>query len=61
MDRIFKAQKYGRVKIRLNDLMDERNITRGALAAAIGSRFEVVDRWYQGTMDKLDLDVLARI
>ena len=41
--------------------MDDRGITRNALARAINARFEVVDRWYEGHVEKIDTDVLARI
>ena len=41
--------------------MDERHITRNALARAINARFEVIDKWYNGNVEKIDADVLARI
>ena len=41
--------------------MNDRGITRNALARAINARFEVVDRWYEGHVEKIDTDVLARI
>ena len=41
--------------------MDKKNITRNALARAINARFEVIDKWYNGHVEKIDSDVLARI
>ena len=41
--------------------MDKHGITRNALARAINARFEVIDKWYQGDVEKIDSDVLARI
>ena len=41
--------------------MDAKQITRYKLARQINSRFEVIDKWYRGEIEKLDLDVLARI
>ncbi|MBE5886894.1 MAG: helix-turn-helix transcriptional regulator [Clostridia bacterium] len=41
--------------------MDKKNITRNALARAINARFEVIDKWYNGHVEKIDADVLARI
>ncbi|MBQ8246086.1 MAG: helix-turn-helix transcriptional regulator [Lachnospiraceae bacterium] len=41
--------------------MDKKNITRNALARAINARFEVIDKWYNGRVEKIDADVLARI
>ena len=36
-------------------------MTRNALARAINARFEVIDKWYNGNVEKIDSDVLARI
>ena len=48
-------------KINLKEIMDNRNISRNALARAINTRFEVVDKWYNGNVEKIDADILARI
>ena len=55
------SQTYGRVSLRLREIMDSRGINRNELARSINVRFEVVDRWYRGDVEKLDLDILARI
>ena len=57
---LFRAD-YGRVELRLKDIMDERGITRNQLAKLIDARFEVVGKWYKGEVEKMDLDILARI
>ena len=41
--------------------MDEKKISRNALARAINTRFEVIDKWYHGNVEKIDADILARI
>lgn len=58
---LIHAQSYGRVTLRLKELMDARGINRNALARSINVRFEVIDRWYRGDVEKLDLDILARL
>lgn len=57
---LFRAD-YGRVELRLKEIMDERGITRNQLAKLIDARFEVVGKWYKGEVEKMDLDILARI
>ena len=52
---------YGRVELRLKEVMDERGISRNQLAKRIDARFEVVGKWYKGEVEKMDLDILARI
>ena len=58
---IYTINNYGTIKINLKSLMDERGMTRNALAKAINTRFEVIDKWYHGHVEKIDTDVLARI
>ena len=57
---LFRAE-YGAVELRLKDVLDERKMTRNQLARMIDARFEVVNKWYSGKVEKLDLDILARI
>lgn len=59
--KIITVNYYGTIKINIKKYMDERKITRNALARAIDTRFEVVDRWYNGTVEKIDADILAKI
>lgn len=58
---LYTLKDYGHIKICINDLMDKKNMTRNALARAINARFEVIDKWYNGSVEKIDSDVLARI
>ena len=58
---VFSMKEYGHVEIQLKDIMEKRGITRNALARATNTRFEVINKWYQGHVEKLDTDVLARI
>ena len=61
MKKIITINDYGSIKISIKDIMDEQGITRNALARSINARFEVIDKWYQGNIEKIDADVLARI
>lgn len=58
---ILHACEYGSICLHLREVMDQRGINRNQVAKSIGSRFEVVDNWYHGDMEKLDMDVLARL
>ena len=51
---------YGNITIRLRDILDERGITRYRLAKLAGTRFEVVEKWCSGSVERIDTDVLAR-
>ena len=54
-------QNYGRVRIKLRQVMDARGISRNLLARMVNTRYEVIDKWYQGSLEKIDADILARI
>ncbi len=58
---VFSTKEYGHIEIHLKELMEERGVTRNALARATNTRFEVINKWYQGHVEKIDADVLARI
>lgn len=58
---LFTINEYGTVELKLKEIMDARGITRNALARAIDTRFEVIDKWYHGHVEKIDSDILARI
>ena len=58
---IYTLNQYGSIEINLREIMDAKNISRNALARAINTRFEVIDKWYNGHVEKIDADILARI
>jgi len=58
---VFVQQNYGEILFSFNKVMDERNINRNQLSKLAGVRFEVADRFYNGNIERLDIDVLTRI
>ena len=58
---LYTIKDYGQIEIHLKEYMDTKNISRNALARAINTRFEVIDKWYHGHVEKIDSDILARI
>ena len=58
---ILLARNYGTVKLRLGKIMDQRGLNRNYVARLIGVRFEVINKWYQGEIEKMDLNILARL
>lgn len=58
---LFAFSNYGHIEIHLKEYMDNKSITRNALARAVNTRFELIDKWYNGRVEKIDADVLARI
>ena len=58
---IFVPQNYGKILFSFGKVMNEKQINRNQLANRAGIRFEVADRFYNGNIERLDIDVLARV
>lgn len=58
---VFLIQKYGRVELRLREIMDLRGISRNRMARLVNTRYEVIDKWYKNQVEKIDADILARL
>ena len=53
--------EYGKMHINLKNIMEEKGVTRNHLASVSGTRFEVINKWYNNEVERMDLDILARI
>ena len=42
-------------------MIEKKGVSRTWLAKTSGTKLEVINRWYQDNLTKLDLDILARI
>ena len=57
---VVNLSSYGKISIHLKELIKEKGITRYRLAKLADTRFEVVEKWCSGTVERIDSDVLAR-
>ena len=58
---VITINDYGKITVQIKEIMDSKGITRNFLAKASNTRFEVINKWYNGQVEKMDLDILARI
>ena len=58
---VISIKDYGKINIKLRQILDEQKLTRNYLARAVNTRFEVIDKWYNNDVEKIDADILARI
>ncbi len=58
---VISINDYGRIKLHLNEIIKEKGMNRNSLAKAVNTRFEVIDKWCKNRVEKLDMDILARI
>lgn len=57
---VVNLNSYGKITIHLRELIDNKGITRYRLAKLADTRFEVVEKWCSGTVERIDRDLLAR-
>lgn len=58
----YQVSEYGCITVKLANVMKKRGITRNRLSKLTGSKYDVVDRYYQGeNIVMADLDFLARV
>lgn len=57
---VVNLNSYGNITVHLKEIIDQRGITRYRLAKLADTRFEVVEKWCSGTVERIDSDVLAR-
>lgn len=58
---IFTINDYGKITIDIRTYMNKKGLSRNALARATNARFEVINKWYNGHVERIDADILARI
>lgn len=57
---VVNLSTYGKISVHLKELIEAKGITRYRLAKLADTRFEVVEKWCSGTVERIDADVLAR-
>ncbi len=57
---VVNFRSYGKISIHLKEHLEKKGITRYRLAKLADTRFEVVEKWCSGTVERIDSDVLAR-
>lgn len=57
----YQVDEYGSVKVKLAEMLDSRGITRNRLRTLTGVKYEVIDRYYQNHVERVDLDFIAKV
>ncbi len=57
-----EIHEYGRVKVKLAEVMEKRKITRNGLRVLINVKYDVITRYYKGVdIEMVDLNFLAKV
>lgn len=54
--KILSARDYGHINLRLRERMEELGLNRNQVATAAGTRFEVIDKWCKGSVERIDAE-----
>ena len=58
----YHVNEYGRVRVKLAELLESRGITRNRLHTLTGVKYEVIDRYFKAErVEMADLDFLAKV
>ena len=58
----YQTQEYGRVRVKLAELLESKGVTRNRLRTLTGVNYEVIDRYYKAqNIEMVDLDFLAKV
>lgn len=57
----YQIDEYGSVRVKLAEVLDSRGITRNRLKTLTGVKYEVIDRYYQNHIERVDLDFIAKV
>ena len=52
---------YGKIRLKLAEIIDSRGITRHHLSTLTGVKYAVIDRYYKNKVERVDLDLLAKV
>ena len=52
---------YGQIHLKLPEILQEHGLTRNRLASLTGVKYEIIDRYYKERIERVDMDLLAKI
>lgn len=59
---IVQLKNYGKIVLKVSEIMDQKNISRNKLSCLTGVKYSVIDRYYRAdNVERVDLDILSRI
>ena len=61
MDSIYTLKDYGKIDIDLKHILAVKKISRSKLANMAALSYDLVNRYYNNKIIRVDLDVIARI
>ena len=61
MDNIYTLKNYGKVEITLKNVLEKKDVSRNKLCTMIAANYDLVNRYYNNKVIRVDLDIIARM
>ena len=58
---IYTLKDYGKLEITLKEVLDKKNISRNKLCTMIAVNYDLVNRYYNNRVIRIDIDIIARM
>ena len=58
---IYILKNYGKATINLKKLLEKKNMSRNKLCSLIATNYDLVNRYYNNKVARIDLDIIARM
>ena len=60
-DSVYTLKDYGKATIQLKQIIDMKTISRNKLYNMIATNYDLVNRYYNNKVVRIDLDIIARM
>lgn len=60
-DSFYTLKDYGKATIQLKQIIDMKKISRNKLCNMIATNYDLVNRYYNNKVVRIDLDIIARM
>lgn len=57
---VYTLKDYGKVNVNLKHIIDKKGISRSKLSKMVAINYDLVNRYYNNKVTRVDLDVIAR-
>ena len=58
---VYSLKDYGKVEITLKEVLDKKQISRNKLSVMIAVNYDLVNRYYNNRVIRVDIDIIARM
>lgn len=57
---VLQTRNYGKININLKMVMDSKGMNKNRLSVLTGVKFDTIQKYYNGDVYRIDVDVLAK-